>query len=299
MPERPAKKPSKKPRPKRKPSPGQELMLLLGRIATNHPAARLEVDLARDAAMEAFARLHKDITKLTRYVRRLYRARKQRTELRDRLVRVLHELAAGQVTLPRPPGRPEVPHEELLATFRQLKLHDVPEVARALKAAIGRKQAATYQRFLVQEVFVKGGCAMAEHLLREGHKPFDAAAEQEFLGRLRHHVAGQVVQGLARRAGYEAAPEIARQLDAMIGRAVRFLGDVMMASPEGRLIIPADGAAFDPELHEAIAGRPSEGPLRVRTTLFPGYALLGEPGWVVEKALVYTERVGKPEPVAS
>src|SRR5262245_24379455 len=194
MPERPAKKSAKKPGGKKRPSPSQELMQLLKRIAANHPSARLEVDLARDAALEAFHRLHKDMTRLSHFVRRLYRARKQRTELQGRLARLLHEVSTGAVALPRPAGRPDVPHEQLMEVYRRLKLHDVPDLARAIQAAIGRKQAATYQRFLVQEVLIKGGWSIAEQLIRHGHEPFSAEREKEFLDRLRHHIAGKTCQ---------------------------------------------------------------------------------------------------------
>jgi hypothetical protein len=290
MADRPAKKTSKKSRARKRPSPSQELMQLLGRIAANHPTARLEVDLARDAALEAFHRLHRDFTKLSHFVRRLYRARKQRTELQGRLVRLLHELSTGSVLLPRPAGRPALPHEPLLEVYRRLRGHDMPEMARTLQAAVGRKDAATYLRFLAQEVLIKGAWSLAEQLLRHGHEPFNAEREKEFMERLRHHVAGKVCQGLARKAGYQVTPEVGKQLDVVIDRSLWLLQDLLLAAPEGRLIVPRDGSAFDPARHEAAPGRPHEGALRIRATLFPGYAVVGPDARVVEKALVYTER---------
>lgn len=296
MSDRPAKKSPKKARARKRPSPSQELMQLLGRIAANHPTARLEVDLARDAALEAFHRLHRDMTKLSHFVRRLYRARKQRSELQGRLVRLLHELATGPVLLPRPEGRPAMAHEPLLEVYRRLRDHDMPEMARALQSAVGRKESAAYLRLLAQEVLIKGCWALAEHLLRHGHEPFNAEREKEFIDRLRHHVAGKVCQGLARKAGYQVTPEVGKQLDGVIDRSLWFLQDLLLAAPEGRLIVPRDGSAFDPARHAAAPGRPQEGALRIRATLFPGYAVVGPDARVVEKAQVYTARPAAPAP---
>lgn len=294
MADRPAKRSGKKPRG-RKPSPSQELMHLLDRIAANHPTARLEVDLARDAALEAFHRLHRDLTKLSQFVRRLYRARRQRSELRGRLVRVLHELTTGPTLLPRPQGRPSATPEQLHTAYRALRGEAIPEIARTLKVAVGSKDVVTYQRFLAQEVLIKGAWSLAEQLLRHRREPHNTEREKEFLDRLRHHVAGKVCQGLARKVGYQVTPEIGKQLDGMIDAALQFLQDLLLATPEGRLLLPRDGATFDPALHEALAGRPSEGPLRVRATVFPGYVLLGPEPEVIEKALVYTERPRRAE----
>ena len=104
------------------------------------------------------------------------------------------------------------------------------------------------------------------------------------------HVAGNVCQGLARQVGYRVTPEVGKDLDARIMTVLRMLEALLTATPPGRLLVPQADAAFDPERHEAIHGRPHTGELKVTATLFPGYVVLGEPVQVVEKALVYTER---------
>jgi len=149
---------------------------------------------------------------------------------------------------------------------------------------------------LFRSIVVKGSRIVAEHLVRLASHPSDQPAEEQFLRQLRHHVAGNVAQGLARQVNYQVTTEVGQHLDAVIGSVLRLLSDLMTATPPGRLLLPRDGCGFDPERHEPLAGRPSSGELRVKATLFPGYVILAEPAVVVvEKAVVYTERPEKEE----
>lgn len=253
-------------------------------------AVRLHSDLARDAAQEAFAKL---VRRARRKEAKARKAQERAERWRSRLNDLLHELATGPVVLPPVPGSRPASHDDLTATFRKLKGDDVPRLAQAIRAAVGSGELPAFQRFLVEEIVVKGGRIVAEHLVRLASRPAGADGEEEFSRQLRHHVAGNVVHVLARKANYKVTTEIGRHLDAVIGTVVGLLSDLMTAAPPGRLLLPRDGSAFDPARHEPLAGRPSSGELRVKATLFPGYVILARPSVVVEKAVVYTEKAEK------
>lgn len=278
-------------RQRKKKKPGPELLTFLEQIAHAHPSSRLLVDLARDAALDTFRRLERKILAVETLTRKLHRTQQQAQDVQARLMKLLDELASGAVVLPRPAGRPTVPHEELLATYRELKTHDLQGLAQALQLAIGKKDVATYQRFLVEEVLHKGCWSVAEYLFRHGREPYDAARVGEALERRGDYLAGKVCQGLARKVGYQVTPELGSHLGGVIRKALHFLANLMLAEPAGRLLMPPDNSAFDPEKHEPMYGRPSHGELRVRATVFPGYVVMEAPERVVEKAVVYTEHV--------
>jgi hypothetical protein len=270
----------------RKPAALVEVLHLLDRIHKDHPAARLDADLARDAVLDLYRKLG---SQLQRAVAKLRSAQKKRDQLHDRLVEVLHDLATGPMPLPPVPGRAAVPHEQLAEQFRQLKTKDFPALAGRLQTAVGRSGVPAYQRFLVEEILLKGSRILAEHLLRHAGTDASRTAEGEaqFLAQLRHHVAGNVARGLARKVAFQVSPEFGADIDTLIGRSLGTLLDLMTATPAGRLLLPADQAAFDPSVHEPSPGRPAVG--KVRATLFPGYLVLESPPRVVEKALVFTE----------
>jgi hypothetical protein len=275
-------------KPPKQPSALVDLLAQLDRMKQEPTASevRLRSDLARDSAEELFGKLRKQLRRQALQLRKL----QERSERwRTRLTELLHDLSTGPVILPGVPGRTPVAHEELTATFHKLKSHDLPGLAQTLQTAVGGGDLPAYQRFLVDEIVVKGARIVAEHLIRLASEP-GLPSEEEFLARLRHHVAGNVVQGLARQVNYKVTPEIGKHLDVVISAVLHLLSNLLTTTPPGRLLLPLDGEPFDPARHEALAGRPKSGELRIRATLFPGYAILSTPPTVVEKALVYTER---------
>jgi hypothetical protein len=271
------------------PSDLADLLGQLDRMKQDPTASevRLRADLARDSAQELFVKMRRQLRKQQIQIRKLH----ERSERwRNRLTDLLHELCSGPVVLPPVPGSKPASHDELTAGFRKLKNEDVAGLAQTLRAAVGAGDLPAYQLFLVEEIVVKGCCIVAEHLIRLASSPA-VASEREFMDRLRHHVAGNVRHGLARRLNYKLTPEVGKDLDAVIASALRLLEDMLTASPPGRLLLPREGSPFDPQRHEALSGRPSTGDLKVKVTLFPGYVILGEPPVVAEKAVTYTERV--------
>jgi hypothetical protein len=263
-----------------------EFIQRLDQIALSYPAVRLMVDMARDAGLEIFRKQERMVRRLTLEVKRL---RKKRHLLHDRLVQLLHELTTGPVVLPRPSGRPPVAHEELLRTFRRLQTQDFPRLAQTLHEHAGRSTATAYQRFLVDEILINGSRVLVEYLLRQVNRQASAIEEADFLHELQDHLAGNVVNGLAKKADYKVTPDVAKLCGQLIALSVSFLDDLLTATPPARLLIPLPGSAFAPDRHEATPGRPSTGTLKVTATLFPGYLICGNPETVAEKARVYTE----------
>jgi hypothetical protein len=266
-------------------------MQRLDQIAAAHPPARLLVDLARDAAIEAYRKKKERTLRLASEVERM---RKKRDLLHNRLLTVLHELTTGTVLLPRPAGSPAPSHDQLLETFRQLRSKSFPGLAQTLHARVGRSDVAAYQRFLVDEILIKGSRIVVEHLLRQaGHAGGDD--EGHFREQVRDYIAGNVDQGLARKLGYRMTADVGLDRDVVIDQSIAFLTDLLTATPPGRLLVPLPHEPFDPLRHEASPGRPAEGNAVVLATLFPGYLIRDEPTRIVEKALVFTDRPHQPE----
>jgi hypothetical protein len=269
---------------RRKRSKTEEFLQRLDHISTAHPPARLLVDLARDAALEAY---RKKAEKSRRLAADLDRMRRKRDVLNNRLVAVLHELTTGTVLLPRPPGPPPVDHDALLAAFRRLRSTEFPALAQTLHDRAGRADVAAFQRFLVDEILIKGSRIVVEHLLRHAGQT-DGGVEMRFREQIRDHIAGHVDQGLARKVGYQMTADVGRDRNVLIERSIAFLTDLLTAAPPGRLLAPLPEDPFDPLRHEATPGRPAEGNVQVLATLFPGYLIREDPDRVVEKALVFT-----------
>jgi hypothetical protein len=261
----------------------------MGQIHPSEAATRLQLDMARDAGLEAFRRLARQVK---RFRARLGRAREKRRDAQEQLRGVLHDLAAGPVALPRPAGAAPVPQDQVLAAFHRLATDDFPALAGALHEAVGRVSAVSYQCFLVEEVLAKGSYILIERLLRHAARGRSATDEGHYLDELRHHLAGKVNRALGRQSGYQVTPEVGGQLDTLLRHSLTFLGDLLASEPPGRLLLPLSGAPFDPERHEPIPGRPATGELVVRATAFPGYAVFEDPPRLVVKARVYTRRAG-------
>jgi hypothetical protein len=263
-----------------------EFVQRLNQISTSFPAVRLMVDMARDAGLELVRKQDKAIRRLAR---ELKKASKKRHLLHDRLVQLLHELTTGPAVLSRPSGSSPVQHDELLKTFRRLQSQDFPALARNLHEHAGRSSANAYQRFLVEEILMNGSRVLVEYLLRRMNQRPSAEEEAEFFHELRDHLAGNVINGLAKKADYKVTPELGKQSEQLIAHSLTFLDHLLTATPPGRLLIPLPGSAFDPNRHEPIPGRPTSGQLKITATMFPGYLVCADPERVEEKARVYTE----------
>jgi hypothetical protein len=270
----------------RKPAKTLEFVQRLDQMALTYPAVRLMVDMARDAGLEIFRKQEKMIRRLSR---ELKRQSKKRHMLHDRLVQLLHELTTGPAVLSRPSGRSPVEHDEMLKTFRKLQSQEFPALARSLHEHAGRSSANAYQRFLVEEILMNGSRVLVEYLLRRMNRRPSAEEEAEFFQELRDHLAGNVINGLAKKADYKVTPELGKQCEQLIAHSLPFLDHLLTATPPGRLLIPLPGSAFDPNRHEPIPGRPSSGQLKITATMFPGYLVCAETERVEEKARVYTE----------
>ena len=252
---------------------------------------RIHADDVRDSVVQFGRAVHDELRRLAGDKRRL---QKQCAELRTRLVELLNDLASGPVILPRAADRSAVEHDQLLATFGQLRAEAFPALAGLIHEAAGRGEGPAYQRFLVHKILINGNRLLVENLVRQAGAGGARADEEEFLGKLRHYLAGKVCSGLARQVGYQVTPAVGQQLDDLLGRVLAFLLELLTATPPGRLLLCPDNSPFDPERHEAMAGRPSDGDLRVTATLFPGYVVLSNPPLIREKALVYTDWLPAP-----
>src|SRR5262245_30736166 len=281
---------------KRPPTLVTEFVHLLEEIRPEQSAARLKFDMARDAGIEGFREI---LGRLQRVQTRLARTRRRRNVIHSRLTGILGDLAAGPVRLPRPAGLPPVSLDQLEQTYHELRTTDFPGAAEALQAAIGGSDVLAYQRFLVEQALVEGSVILVEHLVRYGVHPRPPEQELHFLDELRHHMAGLINHDLAKQTTYLVTPEVGGRIDALLGKSLRFLVDLLTCDPPARLLTATMGGDFDPARHEAIAGRPNTGTLQVRATTFPGLIVYSDPPRIVAKALVFTKRVEQPEPSAA
>lgn len=265
-----------------------EFVRLMGQIHPDRAASKLQLDMARDAGLEAFNKLIKYVERLRL---RVSRVRQKRAVVYTRLMSILTDLATAPVKFPRPKGLPPVTLKELELTYRELGFNDFPGLAGTLRDSIGQGEVLAYERFLVEEILLKGSVILVEHLIRYAHDPKPPEEEEHFLVQLKHHLVGLVNHGLAKQTGHHVTPALGKAIDAVVGRALSFLVDLHTSDPPARLIAPNLGSDFDPDRHEAIAGRPSTGLLHVRATIFPGYMAFEPDGVrIVAKAKVFTKR---------
>jgi hypothetical protein len=201
----------------------------------------------------------------------------------------MRDLTTAPVLFPRAAGRPPVQHEELLPVFERLKSQDFPALAQLLHERVGRKDKEMFQRFLVERILIQGSMNQVEHLVRHPDRPWTQEAEEVFQTRLGHRLIGDVSQVLARRVQYHLTAEVGQQLQAVIRQTVAFLGDLLTASPPGRLLIPTPDSPFDPERHELISAEPPTEELKVTAMLFPGYVVRDTQERILARAQVTTE----------
>lgn len=277
---------------RRPPAVVTEFVRLLDEIRPDQSAARLKFDMARDAGLEGFREL---LSQLQRAQLRLARTRRRRNVIHSRLMGILGDLATGPVRLPRPAGLPPVTQEQVEQAYHELREKDYPATAEALHAAIGQSDVLAFQRFLVEEALVKGNVILVEHLVRYGVHPRPAEQELHFLDDLRHHMAGVIGHALAKQTGYLVTPEVGVGVDALLGKTLRFLVDLLTSEPPIRLLAPTMGSDYDAARHEPTPGRPDTGTLQVRATVFPGLLVYADPPRVLAKAQVFTKRLAAAE----
>jgi hypothetical protein len=252
--------------------------------------ARIHADDARDSFLEFSREVY---VKLRRRASRKRKLKKQSIEFRTRLVELLHALATGPVVLPTPPGRPVLDHDALLHAYRQLREQDFPAVAQALQEVAGKGRESDYLRLLSSAALLDGSRMLVESRVRHAGRRWTGPDEDAFLVRLRYHLAGKLCTLLARRVGYQVTPEMGQRLEGLLGGGLRFLADLLAATPPGRLLVPQEDSPFDPDRHEAVNGQP-RGDQKVKGILFPGYLVHDTPPRVLAKAEVFIERAGPP-----
>lgn len=247
----------------------------LEQIVQAYPAARLLVDMARDAATEA-ARLQAAILS---HVRRL---RRKRDLQRDEGHRLLDALAESPAILaPKAAVQPEA----LTEAFALLKRETFPNLARRLYDEAGRGEPRDFQVILVEGILRHGQRPLVEAQLL--HVGKDRAALRE---RLRQHVARRLGKNLVAQTGFRVTPDVGAKIDEVIRRSLTLLDDVLHTNPPARLYWPGPGAPFDPEWHERTGGKPGNEGRMVRGTLFPGLRVFGPTGGPLERAVVATRR---------
>jgi hypothetical protein len=251
-----------------------EVQQRLDQIVRGHPAARLLVDMARDATNEA-ARQQAGMLSSVR------RLRRQRDRGRQQAGKILDALAASPVML-RP--RTDLPTEAVLDPYRQLRQDGYPAVAKSLHELAGKGEARDFQVILVDQVLRLGQRTLTEAMLR---KPDDDRAELR--ERLRHHLGGRLLKRLARAAGCRVTPPVGAQLDGLVGRTLTLLEDLLATNPSVRLFWPEVGEHLDASLHERGGGKAAVERRSVRAVLFPGLRAFGPMPGVLQKALVATK----------
>ncbi len=267
----------------------KEFIRLIDQIQPDKPAMRLQLDMAKDAGLDACKKLLRRIIQLDARAARL---RERRDAARERLLTLLDDLASGAVLFPRPIGLPEVDPAKLDALFAELKSNDFPALAKRLSEVTAKQaEPIAYERYLVEEFFRKGSAILAEHLVREGRRPLPIEDEVQFLDKLRHHLAGNVHRVLRQQSNYQVTQEVAHEIDQTLVRTLRYLLHLLTMNPPRRLVLPMMGAAFDPTVHEAVPGRPQSGDVLVRATIFPGCITLDQPPRILSKAVVYTREL--------
>jgi hypothetical protein len=216
---------------------------------------------------------------------------RERDELSRRLNDALGRLAgrdAGAYSLASPGSGPQ--HDQLVQVFRRLKMQEFRALSEGLynllqKKAHGRAAPPADARPQFRHL-------LAEKILVEGSKWLGillavrrtAAAEVDPAD-LQDKIYESVRQELGRK---EPPAEVADRIRETVGKGVSLLWAMRAASPSACLLVPQRGSVFIPDEQEAVLGRPDQGTVHVRFTVFPGYLVTGS-NRVLEKALVYTE----------
>ena len=213
---------------------------------------------------------------------------RERDDLNRRLNDALGRLAnsdAGAYSVASPGSGPQ--HDQLVQTFRQLKLQDFQLLSFSL-FSIWQKKASAQE---TKPTYALAWCrqALAEAVLIEGAKLLGIRRTIDVDSDLRE-VRKTIWQSIQTRFKMRNKPpaDLADKLQDTISRSLDLLRAMATATPAACLLVPHHHASFLPELHEAIIGCPDQGSISVRLTVFPGYLVTGS-NRLLEKALVYTE----------
>src|SRR5262245_53176842 len=96
----------------------KEFVHLIDKIQPEKASTRLQLDMARDAGLDASRKM---LTRIHRLERQLVRTRGKRDASRNRLLTLLHELASAPVIFPRPAGLPPIDPGQMERTFDELR----------------------------------------------------------------------------------------------------------------------------------------------------------------------------------
>ena len=212
----------------------------------------------------------------------------ERDELSRRLNDALARLAgndAGAYSHTSPDSGPQ--HDQMLASFRQLKLQDFQALSFSLYS-IWQK---THGSAATKPAYALALCRekLAHEVLIEGSK----------LLTIRRSVNADEDVEAVRRAVYESIrtrfkmrntppPELENKMRETIVRSIDLLRAMTMARPAGCLLMAGPKTLYQAELHEPVVGCPDLPTAQVQLTVFPGY-LVTSSNRVLERALVYTE----------
>jgi hypothetical protein len=202
---------------------------------------------------------------------------------------------AGRYSCSSPDAGPQ--HAQLAQRFRELNVqafqalaHDLYGIWKKVEKPGSARQetarafaVANFRRLFAEQVLDEGG-----RLLADQPDSGEEAIASSVVAKL-HAILRIREQTLARLPA-----SFPQDLERAVRRGVALLREAARAVPPGVLLFPqrtlaagAAGTVFDPLRDEPLPGCPTEGPLRLRMTVFPGYRVGGD-GPILEKALVYT-----------
>jgi hypothetical protein len=208
--------------------------------------------------------------------------------LNDALVRLAgHNLAegAGAYSHASPDSGPQ--HDQLLLSFRQLKLQDFQALSFGLYSIWQKRPGndatkpayalALCREKLSREVLLEGSKLLT---IRRSVNP------DHDLDDIRQ----TIYDAIRTRFKMKNAPPavLEDKMKETIARSLDLLRAMALARPAGCLLVAPHKTPFQAEVHEPVVGCPDQPTARVQLTVFPGY-LVTSSNRVLEKALVYTE----------
>jgi hypothetical protein len=263
------------------PLQGEQLPLLevhqqLDQLSRAYPAAKLLIDLARDATNEAVRQQTQLTARLRRSRRRQRHLRKQRAELLD-----------GIAGFPLQLGLPleSACEAELLQRFTALREREFAPLAEQLHRRAGRGELRDFRRLLADRILLRGQRTLIEAYLRKPHTRLDL-----LLDRLAQHLSHRLVRRLARPLGQPVDQTHCQAVHALAASALQFIAAMLAHPGVLRLSWPRPGDIFDPAMHERGSGKPSQEPRRVLAVLFPGLVRRTSTPHLLARAVVATQR---------
>lgn len=220
----------------------------------------------------------------------------ERDELNRRLSEALARLAVAEAGAYSQGGAGGARHDQLAQELRTLKLQDFQGVCVRLydfwkqgKNASERQQMrralalTQFRKLLADQVLVQGIPLL---LVRRNTDP---AEDRLQAGR---DIQASLFKTMNIQPEKGHLPEgLLTDLEAAITKGLDFIQAMALATPPGCLLVPSAGTAFNPAQHEAVAGCPTEGAVKIKLTVFPGYLPCFSQR-ALERALVYTVEAG-------